>query len=49
MDTYVEKYIKAICKCTGTFPENSVGLKEVINKIYEDGFTDGSNEGNTDL
>jgi len=45
-DIYVEKYLKMI---KGRDLNNDKELIEIINKIYEDGFTDGSNEGNTDL
>jgi hypothetical protein len=40
MDKYTMKYIKAINDATGY-----ESLKAIINKIYEDGFSDGFDEG----
>jgi len=42
-DKYAVKWIEAIKKCV-----NDEQLALVINKIYDDGFTDGQDENNAD-
>jgi hypothetical protein len=44
MDEYVQRFIEAIRNCNDT----DDGLERVINKIYEDGWGDGYDEGEYD-
>lgn len=42
--SYTKKYETAISQLNLTHPKGKICLRNLINKIYEDGFEDGSNE-----